>query len=140
MSQKSRRAYVSFGIYQDIESPEFWTRYFGVQPTVAGAKGDPRPPGKDGVARVPPRRIGIWGIETKDIIDSDDLEPHLRYLVETLGLPRADFANEIMRTGAMVRFFCFWVNEDGNRPPKIPGDIVEMCNSQGIEIDIDEYS
>lgn len=70
---------------------------------------------------------------------SDELTPHLRYLVQHLGLPRADLRERIERTGAQMRFFCYWDNESGVRVPDVPDDVRTMVQAMGGTIEIDEY-
>jgi hypothetical protein len=38
-----------------------------------------------------------------------------------------------------MRFFCFWVNQTGDRIPDVPDDIRVMMESLGGVIEIDEY-
>lgn len=85
------------------------------------------------------RRTGVWGISSKGKVQSDLLEPHLRSLIERLRLPRADLREVIEQQGGIVRFFCFWVNESGDRVPDIPDDIRTMMEAMGGTIEIDEY-
>ncbi|WP_027818977.1 DUF4279 domain-containing protein [Paraburkholderia bannensis] len=131
-------AAASFTITGDRVTPEWWTRYFGVPPDVAVTKGEPL---KDatGQGRLLARRTGVWGIDSEKAVRSDRLEPHLRYLVERLALPRSDLKAQIEHAGAKVRFFCFWVNESGNRVPDVPDDIRAMMASMGGTVEIDEY-
>jgi hypothetical protein len=133
-----RLAYASFAIYQDVEPPEFWTEYFGMVPSTAGVKGQPRLT-RSGQTSAFPRRQGIWSVSSKDAVTNDELTPHLRYLVARLGLPRADLRTQLERQGAHARFFCYWVNETGDRVPDVPDEIREMAGAMGVEIDIDEY-
>jgi hypothetical protein len=138
MTTRSTLAHVSFTIYQDVERPEFWTTYFGVKPDRAGVKGEPRimPSGRTALT---PWRLGQWSVSSESAVQSDQLDPHLRYLVNLLGLPRADLPAFAERTHAKMRFFCYWDNYEGNRVPVIPIDIREMAEAMGVEIDIDEY-
>ncbi|WP_244848148.1 DUF4279 domain-containing protein [Caballeronia sp. SL2Y3] len=131
-------AYASFSIYQDVEPPEFWTGYFGLPPSTTGVKGQPRLTLSGGKSAFPWRQ-GYWSVSSKDVVSSDYLSPHLRYLVSLLGLPRGDLRAQIERQHAQVRFFCYWNNADGNRVPDVPPDIRRMADATGIEIDIDEY-
>ncbi|SAL19283.1 hypothetical protein AWB71_00917 [Caballeronia peredens] len=138
MTIQSSRAYASFTIYQDVERPEFWTTYFGVPPHRAGVKGEPRIMPSGRVAATP-WRLGQWSVSSKLVIQSDFLDPHLRYLLNLLDLPRADLPALAKRTGAKMRFFCYWDNEEGYRVPDVPADIRDIADAMGIEIDIDEY-
>ncbi|KAA1011284.1 DUF4279 domain-containing protein [Paraburkholderia panacisoli] len=131
-------AHASFSIYQDAEPPEFWTAYFDVQPDIAIIKGKPfvTPSGRlsSGLGR-----IGVWGIKSKQHVQSDLPEPHLRYLIERLALPRADLPELLRRTNARMCFFCYWDNENGDRMPDVADDIRQMMESMGGTIEIDEY-
>ncbi|WP_396329620.1 DUF4279 domain-containing protein [Burkholderia anthina] len=131
-------AHASFSISGDHVVPEFWTEYFGVVPDLAISKGDPviDPTGQ---GRVLTRRTGVWSFRSKDAVRSDSLEPHLRYLVERLSLPRPDLRVLVERAGARMRFFCYWDNERCDRMPDVPGDIREMMASLGGTVEIDEY-
>ncbi|ALE59399.1 DUF4279 domain-containing protein [Paraburkholderia sp. RL17-368-BIF-A] len=131
-------AHATFSIAGDDIVPESWTRYFGVVPDVAITKGDPviDPTGQ---RRQFTRRTGVWSVRSKSAIQSDHLEPHLRYLVERLGLPRPDLRDLLKTQSARVRFFCYWFNEPGHCVPDVPDDIRAMMESMGGIVDIDEY-
>ncbi|MBN3806269.1 DUF4279 domain-containing protein [Paraburkholderia sp. Ac-20336] len=135
---KERLASASFTITGDYVVPEWWTQYFGVTPDKAAMKGEPlRDP--TGQNRDLKRRTGIWSIKSEKAVDSDKLEPHLRYLVQRLGLPRHDMKVHIENIRAKVRFFCYWVNESGDRVPDVPDDIRTMMEAMGGTVEIDEY-
>ncbi|MGF6972348.1 hypothetical protein QFZ94_000775 [Paraburkholderia sp. JPY465] len=84
-------------------------------------------------------KLELWALESKAVVRSDQLEPHLRYLIERLGLPRADLRAHVERADARMRFFCYWSNEDGDRIPDVPEDIKTMMEALGGTIEIDEY-
>jgi hypothetical protein len=136
--KKERLASASFTIIGDHVEPEWWTRYFGVTPDKAAMKGEPlRDP--TGQNRDLKRRTGVWSIKSEDAVESDKLEPHLRYLIQRLALPREDLKACIERAGAHMRFFCYWVNESGDRVPDVPNDIRVMMEAMGGTVEIDEY-
>ena len=134
----ARLAHASFTISGDHVSPNSWTDYFGVTPDLAISKGDPIPD-PTGQGRNLTRRTGVWSVSSKGKIVSDELEPHLRYLIERLELPKEGFRNRVGQAEATVRLFCYWYNDTGNRVPHIPDDIRRLCEIDGIEIDIDEH-
>ncbi|MBB5407012.1 hypothetical protein HDG34_000935 [Paraburkholderia sp. HC6.4b] len=138
MAPEHKLAHAAFTIYQDTEPPEFWTNYFGVSPSRAGAKGQPRLMPSGMMSSIPWRQ-GTWIVSSAEAIMSDDLTPHLRYLVGHLGLPRADLRELIERTCAQMRFFCYWDNESGDRAPDVPDDIRTMMEAMGGTVEIDEY-
>jgi hypothetical protein len=133
-----RLAHASFTISGDQVLPNSWTDYFDVAPDLAISKGDPIPD-PTGKARSLTRRTGVWSISSEGKIVSDELEPHLCYLIERLELPKEGFRNRVAQGGASVRLFCYWYNDTGNRMPHIPDDIRRLCEKEGIEIDIDEH-
>lgn len=85
------------------------------------------------------RRVGVWGVRSKGKIESALLEPHLRFLIARLQLPRADLRTLIEQQKATVRFFCYWRNEHGDRVPEVPDDIRAIMDALGGTIEIDEY-
>lgn len=131
-------AHASFTVSGDHVQPEIWTRYFDVMPDIAHAKGDPIAD-PTGQRRNLARRTGVWGVRSRSAIHSDLLEPHLRHLVQKLGLPRDDLRELVAQTGASMRFFCYWDNHPRTRIPDIPDDIRAMMESMGGTIEIDEY-
>lgn len=135
---KPQLAYASFAIYQDAESPEFWTKYFGVSPSCAGVKGQQRITPSGRISSFPWRQ-GIWSVTSKDAVTSDELTPHLRYLVNLLALPRPDLRELVERMNGQMRFFCYWENGSGDRIPDVPEDIQTMMKSLGGTVEVDEY-
>jgi hypothetical protein len=131
-------AHATFYISGDALEPAFWTAYFDIEPDTAIVKGQPftTPSGRPNRA---PGRIGLWGVRSEGAVRSNSLEPHLRYLVERLGLPRADLQQLLLDKAAHMRFFCYWENENGDRTPDVPDDIRAMMQSMGGTIEIDEY-
>jgi hypothetical protein len=137
-SKPNRLAHASLSIGGDELIPEFWTRYFGVKPDTAVIKGVSfmTPSGRKSYK---PGRTGVWGVSSKFAVQSDRLEPHLRYLIEYLRLPRPDLRDLVNKQGGGMRFFCYWANYTGDRVPDVPDDIRAMMESMGGVIDIDEY-
>ncbi|KXU89341.1 hypothetical protein CI15_09970 [Paraburkholderia monticola] len=131
-------AYASFLITGDAVSPEFWTKYFQVSPdtTIVKGKSFTLPSGKSSKAV---GTTGLWGVSSELSVQSDLLEPHFRYLIARLGLPREGLPDLVRRNGAKIRFSCFWFNPSGNRVPDVPDDIRAMMEAMGGTIEIDEY-
>jgi hypothetical protein len=131
-------AYASFSIAGDQMNPELWTRFFGLKPDIFVLKGEPfiTPAGR--TSRYP-GRTNVWGVSSKLAVQSDSLEPHLRYLIELLALPRADLREQMDKQQAHMRFFCYWANYTGDRIPDVPDDIRTMMKSMGGTIELDEY-
>nr|WP_321207533.1 DUF4279 domain-containing protein [Paraburkholderia domus] len=131
-------AYASFLITGDTVSPEFWTGYFQVSPDLTIVKGRSftLPSGKASKAL---GKTGLWGVSSELAVQSNLLAPHLRYLVNRLGLPRENLREVLQQAGAKVRFSCFWFNPSGDRVPDVPANIRAMMESLDGTIEIDEY-
>lgn len=131
-------AYASFLITGDAVLPEFWTDYFQMTPDTTIVKGQSftLPSGKSSKAL---GKTGLWGVSSESAVESDLLEPHFRYLIARLGLPRQGLQKIVRENGAEVRFSCFWFNPSGNRIPDVPDDIRAMMEAMGGTIEIDEY-
>ncbi|ONX61035.1 hypothetical protein A8F17_27590 [Burkholderia cenocepacia] len=136
--KKQQLAHASFSISGDRVIPEFWTDYFRVVPDTAVIKGD-RVNDPTGQARVITRRTGVWAVRSESAVESDQLDPHLRYLIKHLSLPRPDLRELIESAGARVRIRCYWDNESGERVPDVPDDIRALMESIGGVVEIDEY-
>ncbi|WP_312892430.1 MULTISPECIES: DUF4279 domain-containing protein [Paraburkholderia] len=119
-------------------SPGFWTEYFGVEPDRQIAKGQSfeLPSGK---LSSRPGKFGMWAVESKDAIRSDELAPHLLYLKSRLGLPRAELRGLIQAQEAKLALWCYWMNDTGDRVPDVSDDIRAMMEAMGGTVEIDEY-
>jgi hypothetical protein len=131
-------AFATCSITGDEVAPDFWTKYFSVEPEICVQKGKPfRTP--SGRMSTQPGRTGVWGSSTKHALHEDDLSSHLRYLISRLGLPRTDLPKLLQEAGVRMRFLCFWSNYSGDRTPIIEPDLRDIIESSGATIEIDEY-
>ncbi|PVX74644.1 DUF4279 domain-containing protein [Paraburkholderia unamae] len=138
MANGHQLAYVSFLVSGDSVDPAFWSEYFGILPDTSVVKDQHFKTPSGRVSSVP-GRTGVWGVRSKTAISSDSLEPHLRYLIKYLNLPRTDLRQVLTDKGASMRFFCYWDNESGDRVPDVPDDISAMMEAMGGTVEIDEY-
>lgn len=131
-------AHATFIISGASVQPDFWTLYFGVQPDREIEKGQPfKLPSGD----LSPRagKLGLWAVESKAAVQSDQLGPHLKYLFDRLGLPRADLRELAAARDAKMALWCYWTNETGDRVPDVSSDVREMMEALGGTVEIDEY-
>lgn len=131
-------AHATFIISGDSVNPEFWTSYFGVQPSRVITKGQ-RYQLPSGKLSTRPGKLGLWAFESKAAVRSDCLRLHLQYLTKCLGLPRTDLHELVRRQGGKMAVWCYWMNETGDRVPDVPDDIRSMIEAMGGTIEIDEY-
>ncbi len=131
-------AHATFIISSEDTHPDTWTAFFGVFPTRTITRGKPYvlPSGR---LSTRPGKLNLWALESKAVVDSDRLEPHLRYLIDRLSLPRDGLRERIEKAGARMRFFCYWDNETGDRVPYVSADTRKLIESIGGVVEIDEY-
>jgi hypothetical protein len=131
-------AFASASVYGDHLDRNEWTRYFGIEPDVSLVKGElfKTPSGR--MSKFP-ARTGLWSCTSKSAIADDNLDPHLKYLILLLGLPRADLPAQLVNHSAKMRFFCYWSNYSGDRVPVIDPALRDVIESSGATIEIDEY-
>jgi hypothetical protein len=131
-------AHATFIISGASVYPEFWTSYFGVRPDREISKGQPflLPSGK---LSPRPGKLGLWAVESRGAVRSDELSPHLQYLKSHLGLPRADLRELLRVRNAKMALWCYWMNDAGNRMPDVPTEFRAMIETMGGRIEIDEY-
>jgi hypothetical protein len=133
-----RLAHASVSVYGDQIDPDFWTGYFGCSPDKTRIKGvkfttPTGRPSKFGAS------IGIWAISSREAVLSDQLTPHIDYLVSKLLLPRADLPKLLELRGETMRCFCYWDNYSGDRIPVIDPRLEAVIKESGGYIEIDEY-
>ncbi|MFC4709023.1 MULTISPECIES: DUF4279 domain-containing protein [Paraburkholderia] len=131
-------AYATFIISSEDTHPDTWTGFFGIFPSRTITRGQPYqlPSGR---LSSRPGKLNLWALESKAAVHSDRLEPHLRYLLERLKLPREGLRERIEKAGAQMRFFCYWDNEMGNRVPYVSDATRQLIESLGGVVEIDEY-
>jgi hypothetical protein len=137
-SNPDRLAHASMSIYGDDLDPEFWTSYFGCVSDRSLIKGVEKLTHK-GIPSGFVARTGMWSVSSKDAVSSDDLTPHIEYLVSKLLLPRPDLGQLLEQRGETMRCFCYWDNYSGDRIPVIDPRLEAVIKESGGYIEIDEY-
>lgn len=137
-SPESALAHATFIISSEGTHPDTWTTFFGIFPSRTITRGKPYllPSGR---LSSKPGKLNLWALESKAAVHSDRLEPHLRYLIERLALPREGLRERIEKAGARMRFFCYWDNETGSRVPYVSDATRRLIESLGGVVEIDEY-
>jgi hypothetical protein len=131
-------AHASVSVYGDDLDPDFWTSYFDCVPDRSLIKGVERLTHK-GLPSGFAARTGMWSISSKEVVTSNDLTPHIEYLVSKLLLPRPDLLKLLEQRGETMRCFCYWANYSGDRIPVIDPRLEAAIKESGGYIEIDEY-
>jgi hypothetical protein len=132
-------AFASMSLYGDALDPDLWTTYFGCRPDTALIKGIEKLT-RTGRASGFKAGIGVWGISSREAVVSNDLGPHIEYLVSKLLLPRPDLRKLLEQRGETMRCFCYWANYSGDRIPVIDPRLEAIIKESGGYIEIDEYN
>jgi hypothetical protein len=138
MKSNQNLAYAMFLINGDAVKPDFWSNYFRVHPYLSVEKGKPfiTPSGR---MNNHPGRSGVWGVSSDSAVSDPTLDPHIKYLVTHLALPRLDLPPLLSKIGARMYVSCFWSNIHGYRPHHISDELREIIHLSGgtIEVDVD---
>jgi hypothetical protein len=130
-------AKASFGIHGDAVEPAFWTDYFTCEPSYSRVKSEDRGFAPSGHRHAP--LLGLWLLSTEASINSDQLNPHLAWLVARLALPRPDLGALLRKRMLTSRVFCFWADDGGDRVPDARPEYLDIFRASGIGFEIDEY-
>jgi hypothetical protein len=134
----SSLAYASCIVRGDDLEPDFWTENLGVTPDGTAKRGEPFIL-LSGRISAAPSKFGFWRVSSKMRISTDELNPHIEYLINILKLPRANLKDLLTERKATMHFSCYWNNYSGDRVPTINSNFVEAINLSGGIIEIDEY-
>jgi len=131
------KAYASISLYGDTP-PSIWTEYFGVEPDTVVIRGQlfKTPSGR---MSKNPGSIGLWGCGSKFTVTSNKLNPHVRYLITRLALPRADLPALLEQRKSSMRLFCYWLCEHEADAPSIDRDLQDIVTQSGGIVAIDQY-
>ncbi len=125
---------VTLCINSELTAPDFWTRYFGVEPDYSGRKGEPitttlgRLASGDG-------RINSWVVASETAVESGSLDNHLAYIIERLKLPRSDLPNVLAENFSTLLCFFSWDNRIGEPRPDMSKILLEKFSQSGIVIE-----
>eukprot|EP01037_Dinobryon_pediforme_P009569 gene9569-9645_t len=84
-------------------------------------------------------RVGVWSFSAKLLVNSDQLDPYVTFLIAKFGLPRSDLPDLLARMNTTMRCLCFWSNYSGDRIAKVSPHLQDILAKSGIVLEIDEY-
>lgn len=109
--------------------PDLITSASGITPTLRVAIGDTTPKGTR------PRTEGIWAFDTDGLLDSTDLEEHVKLL---LGKLPSNFA-ALVPAGARSEILCVWHSATGHGGPSLTPSVLAEVAAAGVTLDFDFY-
>ncbi len=129
-----RRSTAAFRISADDLDPDQVTKALGIAPASSHRRADLRSTKSDFRWR-----RGSWHLSTVGHVkDEEDLDAHIRYLLEVL-LPRRAELAALRRPGLNMNFFCgLWMDSHNSEvwlPPATLADLAAI----GIELGLDIY-
>jgi hypothetical protein len=136
-----RKAFVTLRFAGDDLDPREISAILPVKPTRAHRKGEAFFAGPNaGALR---GRTGIWFLATDTLVDSDDLEDHLRF-VQNLLYPKPSNKARIMkvcellgRTHSDAHVTCFWRGDPRETAPQIPAHFKSAIEPLAADIETD---
>jgi len=110
--------------------PEAITEATGVAPDFRLAVGNALPKTNT------PARNGVWAIDSRGIVNSIELEVHIRALLERLPPAMRDH----VPAGARFEVFCYWASSSGHGGPTLSSAIMGEMADRGLDLCLDLYS
>ena len=140
-ARADRKAFVTLRFAGDELDPREISAILPVKPTRAHRKGEDFFAGPNaGNLR---GRTGIWFLATDDLVHSDDLAEHFRF-VQKLLYPkpgdkgRITKVREILeRAHSRAHVTCFWRGEPGETAPQIPAQFKSTMKPLAVDIETD---
>ena len=140
-ARTGRRAFVTLRFAGDDLDPRDISAILLVNPTRAHRKGEEFVAGQHaGKLR---GRTGIWFLATDDLVHSDDLGDHLRF-VQKLLYPQSTDVSRITklrdilgRAHSHARITCFWHGDRGETAPQIPDRFKSAVEPLAADIETD---
>lgn len=129
-------AYASFSIRGDQVRPEFWSSYFDIEPDIFVEKGKPFKTPSGRMSRGA-GRTSVWGYSSAKKVGTTDLNEHIIYLIDNLGLNRTGLAQMVDNQGGTMRFFCYWDKNILKHNPIIADEVRKQVSQIGAVIDLD---
>ena len=136
-----RKAFVTLRFAGDELDPAEISAILPVEPTRAHKKGEEFVAGPN--AGKLHGRTGIWFLATDKLVDSDDLEDHLRFLQKLLYPAPTDktritkLRHILDRTHSDAHLTCFWRGDPGETAPQIPSEFKSAVKPLTADIETD---
>jgi hypothetical protein len=119
--------------------PEFWSEYFGVQPTSTAKAGD-FVITRNGTKSTVVSKLGRWIFRCDGLNTALSIDEHILALFAALALPRSGFRELLQARNETCDVFVYVENEDGTNPPIYSHDIRVLVEQCGGSIDVDIYT
>jgi len=141
MNAAKRKTFVTLRFAGDYLDPLEISAILPVKPTRAHRKGEEFVAGPNaGNLR---GRTGMWFLATDKLVNSDDLEDHLRF-VQGLFYSAPDDKGRIAklrdvlkRTHSGAHITCFWHGDPGKAAPEIPAQFKSAIKPLAVDIETD---
>ena len=139
--ESGRQTFVTLRFVGDDLDPRKISAILPVEPTRAHRKGEEFLAGpKAGKLH---GRTGIWFLATDQLVGSDDLGDHLRFVQDLLYSETGDdrrivHLREILeRTHSRAHITCFWCGDPGETAPQIPAHFRSVIDPLAADIETD---
>ena len=83
---------------------------------------------------------GYWGISTEGIVEADNLEEHIAWLLDQVEPIGVELAKVLSEEGVKARIFCFFETEKMNDGIEFSTRIIKRLSSLDLPIAIDIYN
>lgn len=132
------RTHATFRLMGDALRPDEISAALGLEPTRAMAKDQEIPVGRKGKTT---RRqgIGVWLLDSADVVDSTSLERHLVHLLEAIEPVAGLLAAIRLEHDLRADLFCYWLSRSGHGGPLFSPEVLSRIAALDLVLGIDVY-
>jgi hypothetical protein len=133
VSDEALASHATLRVFGANLDPAEVSAFVGLEPTHSHRAGDARTGG------AAPNREGLWALSTKGLVESPDLDEHLRYLVGRVSSVRESLEAVLRRANHRGDVFCYLLRETGHGGPTVAPEVMTGFGELGLSLGLDIY-
>lgn len=130
--ESSESPYATLVVSGDEVNPDTVSEILGLSPSRAFKAGDP-------YSRGHVRRHGMWALSSHEAVVSEDLEDHVRWLLDRIEPVQAVLHDYLQAKGTFGFITCFWPSPHGHGGPQFSPALMKRVGAVDLPLQIDAY-
>ena len=127
------RSYATLRLFGPTLDPAEVTTLIGVRPTTSHRMGD------RASAQAVPSRHGLWALSSSGLVDSADLDAHVRYVLERVEPAAAAIRDLLQNPDWFGDVFCYLLRDRDDGGPTISVGNHRLLSDLGLQLGLDIY-
>jgi hypothetical protein len=129
-----QRRFASFTITGKSLDPEEVSAALSLSPYRAFKAGDKKGTGDDRWSH------GLWSISTEGVVEADDLEAHIAWLLHQLEPEKSELVNVLTEERVKARILCFFEMEKMNDGVEFSAALINRLAALDLPVALDIYN